>query len=100
VPYAAANGLNMYYEVRGDGPPLLLLHGGSGSIAERWIPAEVTPGRAESWLPTGLRPVGVLFGPSPSGREKAPAVGDPFEVMFTPILELESRASDQVLDGA
>jgi pimeloyl-ACP methyl ester carboxylesterase len=63
VPYAADNGLNMYYEVRGDGPPLLLLHGGSGSIAERWIPfladrfqviaieqtqvgAEVTPGRA------------------------------------------------------
>src|SRR5947207_3259852 len=28
----------MYYEVHGDGPPLLLLHGGSGSIPERWIP--------------------------------------------------------------
>jgi alpha-beta hydrolase superfamily lysophospholipase len=38
VPYAAVNGLNMYYEVHGDGPPLLLLHGGSGSIPERWIP--------------------------------------------------------------
>lgn len=38
MPYAAVNGLNMYYEVHGDGPPLLLLHGGSGSIPEKWIP--------------------------------------------------------------
>jgi pimeloyl-ACP methyl ester carboxylesterase len=38
VPFAAVNGLNMYYEVHGEGPPLLLLHGGSGSIPEKWIP--------------------------------------------------------------
>ncbi len=38
MPYAAVNGLNMYYEVHGDGPPLLLLHGGTGSIPEKWIP--------------------------------------------------------------
>jgi pimeloyl-ACP methyl ester carboxylesterase len=38
VPYAAVNELNMYYEVHGEGPPLLLLHGGSGSIPETWIP--------------------------------------------------------------
>jgi pimeloyl-ACP methyl ester carboxylesterase len=38
VPYAAVNGLNMYYETHGQGPPLLLLHGGSGSIPEKWIP--------------------------------------------------------------
>jgi pimeloyl-ACP methyl ester carboxylesterase len=31
MAYAAVNGLNMHYEVHGDGPPLLLLHGGSGS---------------------------------------------------------------------
>jgi pimeloyl-ACP methyl ester carboxylesterase len=38
VPYAAVNGLNIYYEVHGEGPPLLLLHGGLGSISEKWIP--------------------------------------------------------------
>jgi pimeloyl-ACP methyl ester carboxylesterase len=38
MPYVPVNGLNMYYEVHGDGPPLLLLHGGSGSIPEKWIP--------------------------------------------------------------
>ena len=38
MTYAAVNGLNMYYEVHGEGPPLLLLHGGTGSIPEKWIP--------------------------------------------------------------
>ena len=38
MPYAAVDGLNMYYEVHGEGPPLLMLHGGSGSIPEKWIP--------------------------------------------------------------
>ena len=38
MPYAAVNGLNMYYEVHGAGPPLLLLHGGTGSIPVKWIP--------------------------------------------------------------
>lgn len=88
-----------------------------GSIAERRIPffadrfqviaieqtqvgAEGHAGaRAElasEWAASGGRPVE----PSPSGREKAPGLGDPFEVMFTSILELEARASDKVLDGA
>jgi pimeloyl-ACP methyl ester carboxylesterase len=38
MPYLTVNGLEIYYEVHGDGPPLLLLHGGSGSIPEKWIP--------------------------------------------------------------
>jgi pimeloyl-ACP methyl ester carboxylesterase len=38
MPYAVVNALKMYYEVHGDGPPLVLLHGGTGSIPEAWIP--------------------------------------------------------------
>jgi len=30
--YAPVNGLNMYYEIRGTGEPLILLHGGIGAI--------------------------------------------------------------------
>ena len=37
MPYAAVNGLTMYYEVHGYGPPLVLLHGGRASIPEKWI---------------------------------------------------------------
>jgi len=38
MAHASVNGLKMYYEVHGDGPSLLLLHGGGGSIPEKWIP--------------------------------------------------------------
>ena len=38
MPHIAVNGLSMYYEVHGAGPPLLLLHGGWGSIPEKWLP--------------------------------------------------------------
>ena len=37
MPYAAVNGLKMYYEVHGDGPNLMLLHGGGGPVSEKWI---------------------------------------------------------------
>jgi hypothetical protein len=30
--HVAANGVNYYYEIRGEGEPLLLLHGGLGTI--------------------------------------------------------------------
>jgi pimeloyl-ACP methyl ester carboxylesterase len=36
--FAAVNGIDMYYEIHGDGSPLLLLHGGMASIPEKWIP--------------------------------------------------------------
>ena len=31
MTYAQVNGINMYYETRGQGRPLILLHGGLGS---------------------------------------------------------------------
>ena len=30
--YPAVNGLNLYYEIHGSGPPLILLHGGVAGI--------------------------------------------------------------------
>jgi pimeloyl-ACP methyl ester carboxylesterase len=30
--YASVNGLNLYYEIHGEGEPLVLLHPGLGSI--------------------------------------------------------------------
>lgn len=33
--YAHVNGINLYYEIYGSGPPLVLLHGNGGSIAGR-----------------------------------------------------------------
>jgi pimeloyl-ACP methyl ester carboxylesterase len=36
--YVEANGINYYYEVHGEGEPLLLLHGGMGSI-DMFLPA-------------------------------------------------------------
>jgi len=45
MPYVAVNGLNMYYEVHGEGSTLLLLHGGGGSIPEKCIPFFTPPFR-------------------------------------------------------
>ncbi len=36
--YADVNGIKLYYEIYGEGHPLLVLHGNGGSIAFVWIP--------------------------------------------------------------
>src|SRR3982751_2581001 len=36
MPYAEANGLRMYYEEQGSGPPLVLLNGATGTLDEVW----------------------------------------------------------------
>ncbi|MFW9868568.1 MAG: alpha/beta fold hydrolase [Candidatus Thorarchaeota archaeon] len=37
--YAKVNGLNMYYEDHGRGPPLVLIHGGIGTSGMNWAPS-------------------------------------------------------------
>src|ERR1044071_4513330 len=36
MPHAAVNGLQMYYEMRGDGDPVVLLHGSFMTITNSW----------------------------------------------------------------
>lgn len=48
MPYLDVNGLNMYYEIHGDGPPLLLLHGGGDSIPELRVIAPEQTGYGRS----------------------------------------------------
>jgi len=36
MPYAEVNGLRMYYEEKGSGPPLALLNGATGTLDEVW----------------------------------------------------------------
>ena len=39
MTYASVNGLRLYYEVHGNGRPLVLLHGGLMTVALNWAPA-------------------------------------------------------------
>ena len=56
VAYATVNGLRMYYEEHGSGPPLVLLHGG-GSTAQTSFAAIIPRwrGRTTSSLPNSRR---------------------------------------------
>lgn len=47
MPYAPINGLNMYYDIEGSGPPLLLLHGGLTTIEYSF--AKLRPRLNQTW---------------------------------------------------
>lgn len=47
MPLAAVNGLNMYYDIEGAGPPLLLLHGGLTTIEYSF--AKLRPKLNQRW---------------------------------------------------
>ena len=55
MPYAPVNGLNLYYEVHGDGPPLLLLNGGACAIE---VPPLGLPALAEQHQVIAYDPMG------------------------------------------
>src|SRR5829696_3522680 len=50
--YAPVNGLNMYYEIHGEGQPLVLLHGAFSAIGTTF--QNVLPGLAETRQVIGL----------------------------------------------
>jgi pimeloyl-ACP methyl ester carboxylesterase len=54
VPYAILNGCETYYEVDGDGPPLLFIHGGFGGLGTGAAPER------PSWLPRFARKYRVI----------------------------------------
>src|SRR4030095_6465101 len=45
--YAPVNGLNMYYEIHGEGKPLVLIHGGGSTIQSNW--SRILPMLAENY---------------------------------------------------
>ncbi|MBL8643982.1 MAG: alpha/beta hydrolase [Rhodospirillaceae bacterium] len=47
MPLASVNGLEMYYEIEGEGPPLLLLHGGLTTIEHSF--GKMRPQLAKRW---------------------------------------------------
>jgi pimeloyl-ACP methyl ester carboxylesterase len=47
MPIASVNGLEMYYDIKGSGPPLLLLHGGLTTIEYSFH--TLRPALAKSW---------------------------------------------------
>ena len=66
MPYAPVNDLSMYYEVHGEGPPLILLHG-AYMTAEMMGPLTGRAGRD----PAGVR--SRAAGARSHGRRRSPA---------------------------
>ncbi len=36
MPYLNSNGLKIYYETEGEGPPLILIHGFASNLEQNW----------------------------------------------------------------
>ena len=63
MPYAELNGINIHYEVRGSGPPLLMMApGGFDSTIEKWTNSGI-------WV--GLKPLETLPPATPASPTTA-----------------------------
>jgi pimeloyl-ACP methyl ester carboxylesterase len=68
VPHVLLNGCSIYYEVAGEGPPLLFLHGGFGGLGTGAVTAEPFP-----WYEEFVKKYKVItFDRRSSGRSSAP----------------------------
>lgn len=94
--YVRANGLNIYYEQRGSGEPLLLLHGGTGTC--RWWD-EQAPVLAEHFQVFALDSRGHGKTDNPTGTLSYRAMGDDVAA-FIQELQLEQPLLVGFSDGA
>ncbi|MFN8446811.1 MAG: alpha/beta hydrolase [Caldilineaceae bacterium] len=94
--YVRANGINIYYEQRGSGTPLLLLHGGTGTC--RWFDGQVAV-LAEHFQVFTLDSRGHGKTDNPTGRLSYRAMGDDVAA-FIQELQLEQPLLVGFSDGA
>ena len=69
--YALVNGLNMYYEIHGEGQPLVLLHGALSAIGasfSRVLPQLSSTGRSSPLNSKLMGTLPTLIGRSPTSR--------------------------------
>ena len=75
MTYAAVNGLQLYYEIRGTGRPLVLLHGGLMTIDLKLLPdaqLAVLPGTTHIGVTRRPGEVLALIAPFLDARRETP----------------------------
>jgi pimeloyl-ACP methyl ester carboxylesterase len=79
--YVQANGLNIYYEVYGAGPPLILIHGGLGTGQDWQMQAETLAEQFQVFLPDSRG----------HGRTDNPAGSLSYHIMADDLVPISSK---------